>query len=98
MLSRIFTLFFSRQQPNKNRHNMRFQNKVCLVTGAGSGIGRATAMRLAAEGGKVVIVDRDESAGNETVKLIQDNKGEALFAKADVAREDEIIASVSAAV
>lgn len=75
----------------------RFRGKVCLVTGAGSGIGRATAIRFAQEAGKVVVIDRDEKGGNETVQQIRDMKGEAIFAKADVSNENEIIASVQAA-
>ena len=41
---------------------MRFTNKVCLVTGAGSGIGRATAIQFASEEGQVVVIDRDDKA------------------------------------
>lgn len=69
---------------------MHFSNKVCLVTGAGSGIGRATAMRFAAEGGNVVVIDRNEKAGNETVDLIKQAKGNAVFYKADVGNESDI--------
>lgn len=58
---------------------MRFTNKVCIVTGAGSGIGRATAQRLASEGGFVVIVDRNEEGGNEAVSLIAAKNGTTLF-------------------
>ncbi len=77
---------------------MRFTDKVCLVTGAGSGIGRATAQRFAAEGGNVVVIDRDETGGNETVNLITNAKGSAIFAKADVGVESDIKSSVDAAV
>ncbi|WP_018612728.1 SDR family NAD(P)-dependent oxidoreductase [Segetibacter koreensis] len=69
---------------------MRFTNKVCIVTGAGSGIGRATALRLANEGASVAIVDRNEQGGNQTVDLITQQKGIALFIKCDVGIEDEI--------
>lgn len=69
---------------------MRFTNKICIVTGAGSGIGRATAQRLAAEGGSVTVVDRNEDGGNETVNLITAQNGTAMFVKCDVGIEADI--------
>ena len=69
---------------------MRFTNKVCIVTGAGSGIGRAASLRFAAEGGNVAVVDRNEQGGNETVDMISQQKGTAFFVKCDVGIEDEI--------
>lgn len=50
---------------------MRFKDKVCFVTGGGSGIGRATCERFAAEGGRVVVVNRSEKSGSETVAAIE---------------------------
>ena len=73
---------------------MRFTDKVCLVTGAGSGIGRATAIRFASEGGLVAVIDRDEKGGNETVDFITKSNGTAIFSKCDVGKEDEIKAAV----
>lgn len=58
-------------------------NKVAIVTGAGSGIGRAIAWQYADEGAKVVVADIDEKGGNETVDLIKKNNGEAVFIKSD---------------
>ena len=77
---------------------MRFTGKVCLVTGAGSGIGRATAQRFAAEGGQVLVIDRDEKGGQETVDLIKKPGGSAVFSKCDVGVEEQIKAAVDLAV
>src|SRR5438270_3170767 len=77
---------------------MRFTDKVCLVSGAGSGIGKATAIRFAAEGGKVVVIDRDTTGGNETVSIIKKNNGEAIFSQCDVGSEEQIKASVQLAI
>ena len=58
-------------------------NKVAIVSGAGSGIGRAIAITYAAEGAKVVVADINEEHANETVSLIKDHGGEAIAIKAD---------------
>jgi NAD(P)-dependent dehydrogenase (short-subunit alcohol dehydrogenase family) len=63
---------------------MRFSDKVCLVTGGGSGIGRATCLQFAAEGAGVVIIDRDAEGGGETVNIIQQAGGQAMFLQTDV--------------
>lgn len=60
--------------------------KVALITGAGSGIGRAIACLYALEGAKVVVSDIDETGGNETVRLILKEGGEAFFVLADTSK------------
>ncbi|HIS28765.1 MAG TPA: SDR family NAD(P)-dependent oxidoreductase, partial [Candidatus Avamphibacillus intestinigallinarum] len=66
------------------------QDKVGLVTAAGAGIGRASALTFAEEGAKVVVSDVSEEAGEETVRLIKEAGGEAIFVKCNVAEESEV--------
>lgn len=68
----------------------RFQDKVALVTGGNSGIGRAAALQFAAEGAKVVIAARREESGNDVVQNIKDNGGEAVFIRTDVTIREDI--------
>ena len=69
-----------------------FVGKVALVTGAGTGIGRASAIVFAREGAKVVVADVEVGTGEETVRLIQEAGGEAVFFAVDVARSDQVAA------
>jgi NAD(P)-dependent dehydrogenase (short-subunit alcohol dehydrogenase family) len=69
---------------------MKLSGKVAIVTGAGSGIGRASAMLFAAEGAKVVIAEIDAQRGEETVAAIQANSHQAVFVRADVAKEADV--------
>jgi NAD(P)-dependent dehydrogenase (short-subunit alcohol dehydrogenase family) len=71
--------------------------EVALITGAGSGIGRAAALLFAREGAKTIIVDIDDLAGAQTVSLVEAAGGEALFVHADVTIEDDIAAMVAMA-
>jgi NAD(P)-dependent dehydrogenase (short-subunit alcohol dehydrogenase family) len=68
----------------------RLDNKVAVITGAASGIGRATARRFAAEGANVVVADFDEKAGPEVAKEIG-----GLYVQVNVADEKSVVASTS---
>ncbi len=76
---------------------MRFTDKVCLVTGAGSGIGKAAALQMANEGGKVLVIDRNPEGGKSTVDEITNAKGTALFSQTDVGKPEDIQRTVDMA-
>ena len=73
------------------------QDKVALVTGASSGIGRATALVFAREGAKVVVADLNVVGGQETVQLVKAAGGEAVFVETDVAQAASVEAMVQTA-
>jgi NAD(P)-dependent dehydrogenase (short-subunit alcohol dehydrogenase family) len=75
-----------------------FDGKVALVTGAGGGIGRATALAFAAEGAHVMVADIDPAGGDETVRLIAEAGGAAAFQRSDVADQASAEAMVRATV
>lgn len=77
---------------------MRLAEKVALVTGGASGIGRAAAVLFASEGARVAVADCDTEGGNETVNQIESAGGEAVFVETDVSRVDDCRQMVSVAV
>lgn len=76
----------------------RLQGKVAIITGSGSGMGRAAARLFAREGAKVVVADLDTTSGQETTKLIRDVGGDATFVKVDVCNVDDLKNMVKVAV
>lgn len=81
----------------KGKKTMK-KDRVVLVTGAGSGIGRATALSFSREGAKVVVADIVAKGGEETLSMIKKTAGDAIFVKADVSKAAEVEALISKAV
>jgi NAD(P)-dependent dehydrogenase (short-subunit alcohol dehydrogenase family) len=79
------------------RHYDRMRGKVSLITGAGQGIGRAAALLFARERAQVVVNDWNPATGQETVGMIKDEGGEAVFMQADVTNEAQVRALVEQA-
>lgn len=77
---------------------MKLSGKVALITGAGSGFGKATSVLFAKEGAKVVVADIDQATAEETVRLIKQNGNEASAVKADVSNAKDCEAMVNFAV
>ncbi|WP_277983981.1 SDR family NAD(P)-dependent oxidoreductase [Sphingomonas faeni] len=75
---------------------MRFENKSIIVTGAGSGIGRAAALLFASEGGRVIVADKTEGA-DETAHLIGEAGGTAKAIRIDAGFEDDVIRTIALA-
>jgi len=69
---------------------MLFKEKVAIITGSGSGIGRTTALMFVKEGARLAVVDIDLKSAEETVELINKNRGEAIPLKTDITRPDEV--------
>lgn len=74
------------------------ENKVGIITGAGGGIGRGIALTAAREGARILVADYNDAGGEETVTLIKNSGGEALYIKTDVTDEAQVAAAVDAAI
>jgi glucose 1-dehydrogenase len=68
----------------------RFRDKICLVTGGGSGIGRSACQQFASEGARVAVIDINEEHGNECVRQICASGGQAIFVRASVDNVDQV--------
>ena len=77
---------------------MKLKEKVAIITGAATGIGRATAILFAREGARVVIADIKDNESNETVKMIREGGGEALFVHTNLAVVPELEKMIKKAV
>lgn len=82
----------------EGKGKMKLSGKTALITGAGSGIGRATAMLFGREGGKVVVADVSSEKGNETVQMLKENGDQGMFLKVDVTKASEIENMVKAVI
>ena len=77
---------------------LKFQEKVAIVTGSGSGIGKSIAIELAKNGAKVVVVNRSEQNGLNTVKEIEEFGGTAIYVQADISKVEDVKKYIKATV
>ena len=77
---------------------MELANKIAVITGAGSGIGRASSLKLASNGATVVLVDFNKETGEETLMLVKEQGGEGIFVQADVSKSEDVQNYVNKAV
>ncbi len=77
---------------------MKLADKSVVITGAGSGVGRASALLFASEGARVVVADVQDAWAAETVRLVAEAGGTAVAQHCDVTDEDQVAAAVAAAV
>lgn len=75
----------------------RLAGKVALITGAGTGIGRATAKAMAAEGAKIVVAELNKAAGEQTAQIVAQAGGECIAVQTDVTDEDSVRAAIETA-
>lgn len=76
---------------------MRLKNKVAIITGGGGDIGRAIALRFSEEGAQVLVADISKEAGQETVEMINNRGGKAVFHRTDMTKQDEVKALIEKA-
>src|SRR5580698_7061640 len=94
----------SPREPHKGRHRTegtpmpRLAGKVALITGSDTGIGRATAKAMAAEGAKVIIAELNKAAGEQTAQVIVQAGGDCIAVATDVTEEASIKAAIDTAV
>ena len=79
----------------KEEYMMRLKDKVCIITGAGGGMGKVAAETFAKEGGKIAVFERDEKAGQATVDSIHNNGGEASLFVVDISNEENVKRAVA---
>ena len=72
-------------------NNNKMSQKVAIVIGSSSGIGRTTTIAIANEGIKVVIASRRDKEGEETLRLVKESGGDCMFVNTDVSNEDSVI-------
>jgi NAD(P)-dependent dehydrogenase (short-subunit alcohol dehydrogenase family) len=98
MTSNTFQENTNRTEEQASNMNTNFDGKVAFATGAGSGIGRATALAFAHEGARVVLADLSERGNQETARRIQEFGGQALAVRCDVTRTEDVKAALEKAV